>query len=235
MTLAIYYIIINNYNYNLLYPCDLTVVICYLIWPCDIDVRITYLISHSSSFSYNTVMTGYFQVGCIINTKLPSCVDIIRGTSLGFPSWCYESTRPTDLCFQGTSCENLMMYSRLYQHTRVVLYMYHIYCGRIHFIGHSNVVVLPVPSSMGFRSYFILFISVVSISYLRVSVSISSVVGVLLFPVSIWSVISICSVVDVLFLSVSIWSVVLVMFVSLSCHSVVVSFASCFAVFSSHM
>ena len=52
------------------------------------------------------------------------CVVIIYCTSLGFPSWCPESTRPTDSCFQGTSCENLMMYSRLYQHTRVVLYIY---------------------------------------------------------------------------------------------------------------
>ena len=68
-----------------------------------------------------------FQVGCIINTKLPSCGNIIRCTLLGFPSWCPESTRPTDLCFQGTSCENLMMYGRLYQHTRLVLYIYFIY------------------------------------------------------------------------------------------------------------
>ena len=65
-----------------------------------------------------------FQVGCIINTKLPSCVDIIRRRSLGFHSWCPESTRPTDSCFQGTSCENFMMYSGLYQHTHVVLYLY---------------------------------------------------------------------------------------------------------------
>ena len=114
----------HNYWYFIIHPCDPTVVMCYLIWPCDIDVRITFLISHSSSFSYNTVITGYFQVGCIINTKLPSCVNIIRCTSHGFPSWCPESTRPTDSCFQDTSCENLMMYSRLYQHTRVVLYMY---------------------------------------------------------------------------------------------------------------
>ena len=34
-----------------------------------------------------------------------------------------KSTRPTDSCFQGTSCENLMMYGGLYQHTRVVLYI----------------------------------------------------------------------------------------------------------------
>ena len=46
-------------------------------------------------------------------TKLPSCVDIIRRTSLGFPSWCPESTRPTDSCFQGTTCENLIMYSEI--------------------------------------------------------------------------------------------------------------------------
>ena len=62
-----------------------------------------------------------FQVGCIINTKLPLCVDIIRRTSLGFHSWCPESTRPTDY-------ENLMMYGGLYQHTHMVLYM-----GRIRF------------------------------------------------------------------------------------------------------
>ena len=93
----------------IIHPCDPTVVICYLIWPGDIAVRITYLISHS----------------CIINTKLRVC--ITRRTSLGFPSWCPESTRPTDSCFQGTSCENLMMYGGLYsvyQHTREALYMY---------------------------------------------------------------------------------------------------------------
>ena len=44
----------------IIHPCDPTVVICYLIWLCDIAVRITYLISHSSSFSYNTVIKGYF-------------------------------------------------------------------------------------------------------------------------------------------------------------------------------
>ena len=59
----------------------------------------------------------------MINTKLPSCVGIIHRTSLGFPSWCPESTRPMDSCFQGTSCENLMMYGGLYQHTRVVLHI----------------------------------------------------------------------------------------------------------------
>ena len=91
-------------SFFIIHPCDPTVVMCYLIRPCDIAVRITYLISHSSSLSYNTVIKKIFQVGCIINTKLPSCVDIIRRTSLGFPSWCPESTRPTDSCFQGTSC-----------------------------------------------------------------------------------------------------------------------------------
>ena len=105
----------------IIHPCDPTVVICNLIWPCDIAVCITYLISHSSSLPYNLRI---FQFGCIINTKLPSCGDIIRRTSLGFPSWFSESTRPTDSCFQGTSCENLMMYGGLYQHTRVVLYIY---------------------------------------------------------------------------------------------------------------
>ena len=49
---------------------------------------------------------------------------MIPRTSLGFPSWCPESTRPTDSYFQGISCENLMMYGKLCQHTRVVLYMY---------------------------------------------------------------------------------------------------------------
>ena len=28
----------------------------------------------------------------------------MHGTSRGFLSWCPESTRPTDSCFQGTSC-----------------------------------------------------------------------------------------------------------------------------------
>ena len=83
----------NNYNFIacskaeitvfIIHPCDPTVVICYLIWPYDIAVRITYLISHSYSLTYNLRM---FQFGCIINTKLPSCDDIIRRTSLGFPS-----------------------------------------------------------------------------------------------------------------------------------------------------
>ena len=39
------------------------------------------------------------MVGCIINTKLPSCVDI-------------------------TCCENFVMYGGLYHHTQVVLYIY---------------------------------------------------------------------------------------------------------------
>ena len=81
----------------IIHPCDPTVVICYLIWLCDIAVRITYLISHSYSLTYNKKI---FQFGCIINTKLPSYDDIIRRTSLAFPSWCSESTRPTDSCFQ---------------------------------------------------------------------------------------------------------------------------------------
>ena len=110
-----------NVHVFILHPCDPTVVICYLIRPCDIAACITYLISHSYSLTYNLRI---FQFGCIINTKLPSCNDIIHRTSLGFHSWCSESTRPTDLCFQGTSCENLMMYGGLYQHTQVVLYIY---------------------------------------------------------------------------------------------------------------
>ena len=42
---------------------------------CDIAVHITYLISHNSSLSSHSVIKEYFWVGCIINTKLPSCVD----------------------------------------------------------------------------------------------------------------------------------------------------------------
>ena len=87
----------NLINTFIIHPCDPTVVICYLIRPCDIAVCITFLISHSYSLTYNLKI---FQVGCIINTKLHSCVDIIRRTSLSFLSWCSESTRPTDSCFQ---------------------------------------------------------------------------------------------------------------------------------------
>ena len=113
----------HSYQY-LLY----THVICFLIWLCDIAVCITYLISHSLSLSLKySNFKRIFEVECIINSKLPSCVDVIHRTLLGFPSWCPESTCPTDLCFQGTSCENLMMYGGLYQHTRVVLYMYIIF------------------------------------------------------------------------------------------------------------
>ena len=89
----IYYIL----YYYIIHPCDPIVVICYLIRLCDIAIRITYLISHSYSLTYNLRI---FQFGCIINTKLPSCDDIIPRTSLGFPSWYPESTRPTDSCFQ---------------------------------------------------------------------------------------------------------------------------------------
>ena len=99
--------------YFIIHPCDPAVVIFYLIRPCDIAVHITYLISHSSSLSSHSVIIWNFWVGCIINTKLPSCVDIIHRTSLGLMSH-------MDSFFQDTSCENLMTYSRLYQHTRVV-------------------------------------------------------------------------------------------------------------------
>ena len=124
-----------------MYPtCDPTVVICYLIWPCDIAVHITYLISHNSSLSSHSVMKGYFWVGCISNTKLPSCVDIIHCTSLSFPSWCPENTHPRDSCFQGTSCENLVMYSGLFQQTRLVLYLYRtiLYC-LFHVAAHNSI------------------------------------------------------------------------------------------------
>ena len=102
----------------IIHPCDPTVVICYLIRPCDIAVCITYLISHSYSLTYKLRI---FQFGCIINAKLPSCDDIIRRTSLGFHSWCLEA-RVRRRVLPSTSCENLMMYGGLYQHTRVVLY-----------------------------------------------------------------------------------------------------------------
>ena len=68
----------------IIHPCDPTIMIFYLIWSSDIAVCITYLISHSSSLGYNTVIKEYFRFGCIINTKLPSCVVIIHRTSLGF-------------------------------------------------------------------------------------------------------------------------------------------------------
>ena len=70
----------------IIHPCDPTFVICCLIWPCDMAVRITHLVSYSSSLSSHSVIKAYVWVGCIINTKLPSCVDIIRRTSLGFPA-----------------------------------------------------------------------------------------------------------------------------------------------------
>ena len=95
--------------------------ICYLIRPCDTAVCITYLISHSSSLTYNLRI---FQFGCIINTKLPSCDDIIRRSSLGFPSWCQLKALVLQTHASKLSCENLMMYGGLYQHTRVVLYIY---------------------------------------------------------------------------------------------------------------
>ena len=106
----------------IIHPCDPTVVICYLIRPCDIAVCITYLISHSYSLTYNLRI---FEFGCIINTELPSCDDIIRRTSLGFPSWCSDSTGPTDSCFQAPAVKSSLMYRGLYQHTRVFFYMYH--------------------------------------------------------------------------------------------------------------
>ena len=87
-----------------------TVVICYLIWPCDIAAHITHLVSHSFPLTYHMVIKGYFSwVYNKYGTKLLSCVNVICRTSLGFPIWYPESTCPTDSCFQGTSCENLLM------------------------------------------------------------------------------------------------------------------------------
>ena len=48
-------------------------------------------------------------------TKPPECVDIIHRTSQGF----HIRTRAS----RATSWENRVMYFRLYQHTRVVLYL----------------------------------------------------------------------------------------------------------------
>ena len=76
---------------------------CFIIHPCDPTVVICYLI-------------------------WPCDIDVRITYLTGFPSWCPESTRPTDSCFQSTSCENFMMYSGLYQHTRVVLYIYQLLC-----------------------------------------------------------------------------------------------------------
>ena len=57
------------------------------------------------------------------NCRITWVYNKIHRTPLGFPSWCPESTRPMDSCFQGTSWDNLMMYCGLYQHTLVVLYI----------------------------------------------------------------------------------------------------------------
>ena len=108
--------------YFIIHPCDPTEVICYLIWSCDMAVHITHLISHSYSLSYHTVIKEYFILG------VKFFVDKIRRTSLGFPSRCPENTCATDSCFQGTTCENLMMYGGLYQHIRV-LYIYYMFLG----------------------------------------------------------------------------------------------------------
>ena len=94
--------------YFIIHPCDPTVVICYLMRPCDIAVF--YHIPHITQlfFTYNLRI---FQFGCKINTKLPWYDDIIRRTSLGFPSWCSESTRPTD---------NLMSYGQPHDVWRII-------------------------------------------------------------------------------------------------------------------
>ena len=67
----------------IIHPCDPTVVIWYLIRPCDMAVCITYLISHSYSITYNLRI---FQFGCIINTKITSCDDIIPVHHSVFPA-----------------------------------------------------------------------------------------------------------------------------------------------------
>ena len=54
-------------------------------------LSISFYIVNQKPVSYNLRRV---QFGCIINTELPSCVDIIRRTSLGFPSRCSESTSP---------------------------------------------------------------------------------------------------------------------------------------------
>ena len=86
-------------------------------------VHITYLISPSSSLSCHTTIIKDILLWEYNKYKLLSCVNIIHIHHSVFSSLCSESTRPTDSCFQGTTCENLMMYGGLYQHTRVVLYI----------------------------------------------------------------------------------------------------------------
>ena len=73
-------------------------------------VHITHFIYSVSLYCYAGV-EGYFMLGVIINAKLSFCGDIFHCTSLSFPSWCPESILYIDLCFQGTSRENLMMYT----------------------------------------------------------------------------------------------------------------------------
>ena len=103
-----------------LLQCVRTMEVWPMICPYNTDICTTLLIPHSAALYCQRVFTGYFKF--VIHTKLISSVDMFNHTSLGFPIWQPESTRPTDLCFQDPSWENIMMYSLLYQHTRVVLY-----------------------------------------------------------------------------------------------------------------
>ena len=84
-----------------------SVVIWDLIWLCDMDLHITHLISHSTYFCCHMVIEKLFVVGCIINTKLPSCVDLLHSTSLGFPSWCPENRSRTG-CQMGNLVQRII-------------------------------------------------------------------------------------------------------------------------------
>ena len=82
-------------------------------------VHIVQLVSYSrpTYFCCQKVFELIFEVGCIINTKLVSCVDIIHHISLGFRRLSPKCTCPTN-SFQCTSWENLMMCRGLYLNTQ---------------------------------------------------------------------------------------------------------------------
>ena len=84
------------------------VILQFIIHPCDPTVVICYLIRPCDIAIRITYLISH-------NSSL-SCNTVIKG---------YFS--PTDSYIQGTSCKNLMMHGGLYQHTRVVLYIYNLF------------------------------------------------------------------------------------------------------------
>ena len=57
-----------------------------------------------------------FEIRALIyQINILESVDIIRLNNC-FPTWYPESMHPTDSCFQGTCCENRIMFGGLYQH-----------------------------------------------------------------------------------------------------------------------